>query len=159
MPWPSFVKLCNRTALLGLFGFIVFSTGREPLLRFPVMTFASPVKTNGGFSAHPCDDLQEWWEIVEAPQELLLEESEFVIVSRLGMRRICKLTGNTRRMGSWRAATITTFDVDTVVRPLEDGTPAMWGVRGEKFAGTWAITLLALSDHLFMDGAFKIVAV
>ena len=123
------------------------------------MTFAPPVKTYGAFSARPCDDLQDWWQIVEAPQELILKEGEFVITSRLGQRRICKLTGNTRRLGSWRAATITTFDVDTVVKPLEDGTPAMWGVRGEKFAGTWAISLLALSDYFTMNGAFKIVAV
>jgi hypothetical protein len=108
---------------------------------------ASPVKTGRGFGAVPCDDHRAMpWDIITAPQELLLEPGEFVIASRLGMRRICRLTGRTRRLGSWMAATIETFDVETVVRPLADGSPALWGIRGDRFPGTWAINSQALAD-------------
>jgi hypothetical protein len=108
--------------------------------------YSSPVKTGHGFSAFPCDDLNCFWNIIPAPQELILEEGEFVIESRLGSRRICKLTGRTRRLrADWRALTVQTFDVETVVRCLPDGTPSLWGVRGEAFSGTFAIGTGALA--------------
>jgi hypothetical protein len=107
----------------------------------------SPVKAGRGFGATPCDDLKSWpWDIIVTPQELILEAGEFVIASRLGTRRICRLTGRTRRLGSWLAMTIETFDVETVVRPLADGSPALWGIRGDRFPGTWAINSQALAD-------------
>jgi hypothetical protein len=108
---------------------------------------ASPVKTGRGFCASPCDDSHALpWDIIATPQELILEAGEFVIASRLGLRRICRLTGRTRWIGSWRAITVETFDVETVVRPLADGTPALWGIRGDRFPGTWAISSQALAD-------------
>jgi hypothetical protein len=107
---------------------------------------ASPVKAGRGFGAVPCGDHRAMpWDIITA-QELLLEPGEFVIASRLGLRRICRLTGRTRRLGSWLAVTVDTFDVETVVRSLPDGTPALWGIRGDRFPGTWAISLQALAD-------------
>jgi len=120
------------------------------------MTASCPVKTTAGFVASPCDYRSAPWDIIPCPQELLLNDGEFVIESRLGARRICTLTGNTRRLSYWRAATINTFDVDTVVRELPDGTPALWGVRGERFTGTWAINLSAL-EGFTMDGELKVV--
>lgn len=108
--------------------------------------YASPVKTGRGFCAVACDDLKCYWDIIAAPQELILEEGEFVIESRLGSRRICKLTGRTRQLrADWKALTVQTFDIDTVVRDLPDGTPSIWGVRGEAFTGTWAIGTGALA--------------
>jgi hypothetical protein len=107
----------------------------------------SPVKTGRGFGAVPCDDHRAMpWDIIATPQELLMEPGDFVIASRLGLRRICRLTGRTRRLGSWQAVTVETFDVATVVRPLPDGTPALWGIRGDRFPGTWAISSQALAD-------------
>lgn len=106
---------------------------------------AYPVKTYG-FGATPCDDNRSMpWDIVACPQDLILEDGEFVIESVKGARRICRLTGRTRWMSrSWLALTVETFDIDTVVRNLPDGTPAMWGVRGQRIAGTWAINRNAL---------------
>lgn len=116
-----------------------------PLLTAP--TAAYPVKGGRGFIATPADDRKAaGWDLVTAPQELILEPGEFVIESRLGARRICRLTGRRRWIGSWLAVTVETFDVDTVVRELPDGTPALWGVRGERFPGTWVINESALAD-------------
>jgi hypothetical protein len=110
-------------------------------------TAACPVHTLGRrFSASPCDEPRSAsWDIVPAPQDFILEDGEFVIESFRGVRRICRLTGRQRWIRSdWRAATIETFDVETVVRNLPDGTPSIWGVRGERIAGTWAINTAAL---------------
>lgn len=108
---------------------------------------ASPVKAGQGFGAVPCEAARAMpWDIIATPQELLLEPGEFVIASRLGLRRICRLTGRTRRFGTWLATTVETFDVATVVRELPDGTPALWGIRGDRFPGTWAISSQALAD-------------
>ena len=108
---------------------------------------AYPVKFGQGFIATPCDEPKAHpWEIISAPQELILEPGEFVIESRRGCWRICRLTGRTRRMGHWRGVTVETFDVDTVVRDLPDGTPSIWGIRGKRFAGTWAIGYGALAE-------------
>jgi hypothetical protein len=108
-------------------------------------TAALPVKAGQGFVATPTEGKGAMWDLIPTPQYILLEEGEFVLRGYHGQLRIARLTGRTRRMSaSWVAATATTFDVDTVVRDLPDGTPALWGVRGEGFGGTWAINQKAL---------------
>lgn len=115
----------------------------------PTTTAAEPVVRYGqGFAASPCDDSSRAvWDIIVPPQELILEPGEFVIMGNHGQRLICTMTGRQRWIRSdWRAVTIHVHDVDTVVRPLADGSPALWGVRGQRQPGTWAINRRALTE-------------
>jgi hypothetical protein len=115
----------------------------------PTATATEPVVHYGqGYCATPClDNTCIAWDIIVPPQELILEPGEFVIQSVKGLRYICTLTGRQRWINSnWRAVTIHVHDVDTVVRPLADGSPALWGVRGQRRSGTWAINRRALTE-------------
>jgi hypothetical protein len=115
----------------------------------PTATTTEPVVHYGqGYCAMPClNKTCIAWDIIVPPQELILEPGEFVIQSVKGLRYICTLTGRQRWIKSnWRAVTIHVHDVDTVVRPLADGTPALWGVRGQRQPGTWAINRKALTE-------------
>ena len=67
-------------------------------------------------------------------QEIRLDEGEFVVESHFGYRTIGRLTGRTRQFWGIACPTIERFEIETVVI---DG--AIWGVRGEAIAGTFAV--------------------
>lgn len=116
-------------------------------MKDPYCFIPEPVVQYGkGFCAIPCDDPKYSWDIVVPPQEIILEDGEFVIVGNHGQRLICTLTGRQRWINStWRAVTIHTYEIETVTRPLADGSAALWGIRGERNLGTWAIHRKALT--------------
>ena len=60
-----------------------------------------------------------------------------------GCRYIAKATGRTRWFGSWLAATLDVYGIDTVVEMVGE-MPVIVGCRGEKLPGTWRTNLGAL---------------
>lgn len=108
--------------------------------------------TREGFSASHCDPAPNgrkrgwwgWWDILPTtPQDLCLENGEFVIKNAHGHRLIARATGRTRRFGSHLAATLEVFEVDTVVEMVGD-LPVIVGRRGERLPGTWKTATGAL---------------
>jgi|GEM_PF-3174261 len=80
------------------------------------------------------DDVHNFRNVIKTPQEIKHGDDEFVICSFLGYRTIGRLTGRTRRFFGCACPTIERFEIDTVVI---DG--ALWGVKGERIAGTVAV--------------------
>jgi hypothetical protein len=107
---------------------------------------AAAVATNKGYVIAPIENSGWMLSIAPAPQHILLGFHEhFATCPRTGRNVIFKLTGRTRRFKGFRVVTLEVFDIDTVVRPLADGSPALWGVKGERLPGIWFTCLAALA--------------
>ena len=108
-----------------------------------------PISTASRFGAAPCDRAAYkalgFLNIEPAcPQDLCLEDGEFVITSLKGMRYIGKATGRTRWINGFKASTLDVFEVDTVVEMVGD-LPVIVGRRGQKLeGGTWFTSEKAL---------------
>jgi hypothetical protein len=79
-------------------------------------------------------DVRQIRRVIDTPQELRLEPGEFVLVCHNGYRTVGVLTGRTRRFWDISCPTLERYEVDTVVI---DG--AIWGVRGARLPGTYAV--------------------
>lgn len=86
-----------------------------------------------GSTVWSCDDTTEIRNVIIA-REIRLDDGEFVVESYHGYRTIGRLTGRTRQFFGMACPTIERFEIDTVV--IDD---AIWGVRGARIAGTYAI--------------------
>ena len=108
-----------------------------------------PISTAGRFGAAPCDRAAfkrlHFLDIEPVcPQDLCLEEGEFVITSPKGMRYIAIATGRTRFFNGFRGPTLDVYEVDTVVEMVGD-LPVIVGRRGQKLdGGTWITSEKAL---------------
>jgi hypothetical protein len=102
------------------------------------------VKVNQGFVIAPIDNWCNVHDIKTPPQYILLGENEWFCQNQRGHNYIFKLTGRTRRFKGFRVVTVEMYDIETIVNPLEDGTPALWGVRGNRLDGVWYTNLSAL---------------
>lgn len=73
-------------------------------------------------------------------QAIILEDGEFLVrFLNTGAQFIARFNDRTRVFFGIDCPTFDRFTIDTVVR---DG--ALWGVRGERIAGTWAVRPEAL---------------
>lgn len=73
--------------------------------------------------------------VVNTPQEIRCPAGSFVIESAMGYRTIGTLTGRTAQRWGFACPTLTRCEVETVADP--DG--SIWGVPGERIAGTLAV--------------------
>jgi hypothetical protein len=112
----------------------------------------SPINRTGSYTAEPCEKApggvrKGWWGhwdvLADAPHDLCLEEGEFALEGPHGCRYIAKATGRTRWFGTWLAATLQVFEIDTVVEMVGE-LPVIVGRRGEKLPGTWRTNLQAI---------------
>lgn len=71
---------------------------------------------------------------VTETNDIRLADAEFVIECRYGYRTIGVLTGQTRKFWGMNCPTIERFEIETTVIDA-----AIWGVRGARIAGTFAV--------------------
>jgi hypothetical protein len=105
---------------------------------------SSKIKLEQGFVIAPIDNPCNILDIKNPPQYILLGENEWFASNRHGHNFIFCLTGRTRKFQGGRVVTVEVFDIQTVVKPLKDGTPALWGVRGDRIDGVWFTSLRAM---------------
>jgi hypothetical protein len=108
---------------------------------------AIPVITTKGYCLSSTDRSDRvLWDIIDAPQYIILGDGEFMVSGPHNRMRIATLTGRERRMtATWQAVTVNLWEVDTVVKYAENGDPSLWGIKGDIIPGTWAMNKGAMA--------------